>query len=75
MLGQLATAAALAVTVAAQQPSAAAEGPQDLQQWEAHPDFSASSQQFSQVNGWISPEYTWLFEFPLPIPAVAAPLA
>lgn len=65
MLGHLATAAAaFAVAVTAQEPAWA--------QWAEHS--TGQSQQFSQVNGWISPEYTWLFEFPMPIPATAVPI-
>jgi len=66
MLGHLATAAALAVAASAQI--------ENYQEWVEHASPASSEQYTQSANGWISPEYTWLFEYPLPIPEVAVPI-
>jgi len=83
MAVRLTTSAALAfaAVVSAQGPpagfgppggAAPAGAPADWQKWAQHA--TASSQQYSAVDGWISPPYTWQYEFALPIPAIAQPL-
>jgi len=52
--------------------AAPAGAPAGWQQWAEHA--TATSEQYTAVNGWISPPYTWQYEFALPIPSVAQPL-
>lgn len=80
MAGRLTVTAALAfvAAVSAQDSSAYAAGSAeadasaDWEKWAA--TAHASSTSYTAVDGWISPPYTWQYEFELPIPAVAQPL-